>query len=206
MYIKEKKFVSILAFIIILIIVIFFLFSTYKKIKFGNNESNKSAEDIKKYIMNIESYTATIEVTVNSNKNTNKYLLKQEYSRNNIIKQTVIEPENIAGVEFEYKDGSLIINNARFNLSKIYSNYPYVSDNILWLSSFADCYKDNEEEAEVLEENNEVIIIINSKNNKYFVTRKLHLEKGTGKPLKMEIIDDNKNTIVYILYNEIAIN
>ena len=203
--IQNKKYFT-ACIIIICLISIFFIFIAYKNLKFGNNESNKSAEEIKKYIMNIDSYVATIEVTVNSNKNTSKYLLKQEYSKNNMMKQTVIKPENIQGIELEYKDGSLIINNSRLNLSKIYNEYPYVSDNVLWLSSFSDCYKNNVEQTKVFEENNELVIEINPKNNEYFATRKLYLEKGTGKPKRMEIKDANKNTLMYILYNEISIN
>ena len=203
--IKNKKIFSICV-IVISLIGIFFVFIAYKKFKFGNNESNKSAEEIKKYIMNINSYVATIEVTVNSNKNTNKYLLKQEYSKNNMMKQTVIKPENIEGIELEYKDGNLIINNSRLNLSKIFSEYPCVSDNVLWLSSFSDFYKNNIDQAKVYEENNELVIEINSKNNVYFASRKLYLEKGTGMPKRMEIRDENKNISMYILYNEISIN
>lgn len=206
MIIQNKKFFSFCVVAIICLIIIFFICIAYKNFKFGNNESNKSAEEIKKSIMNIESYVATIEVTVNSNKNTNKYLLKQEYSKNGLAKQIVIKPENIAGIETEYKDGSLIINNSRLNLSKIYSEYPYVSDNVLWLNSFSEFYRSNMEQAKVYEKNGEIIIEINPKNNGYCVTRTLFLEKGTGKPIRMEIKDENKNTLIYILYNEISIN
>ena len=203
--IKNRRFITVVIIVISLICLIF-LFNAYKNLKFGNNEINKSAEEIKNYIMNINSYEATIEVTVNSNKNTNKYILKQEYLRNNSMKQTVIKPENIAGIELEYKDGNLIIKNTRFNLSKICNEYPYVSDNVLWLSSFSDYLKNNINQAKVFEQNNEIVIEINQKQNAYFATRRLYLEKGTGKPKRMEVIDENKNTSMYILYNEININ
>lgn len=203
--IREKKFFKISS-IVIIVIIIFFVFIAYKKLKFGNNESNKSAEEVKEYILNIESYKATIEVTINSNKTSNKYLLQQEYSKDGTNKQRVIEPENIAGIEIEYKDNSLIINNSRFNLSKICSNYPYISNNVLWLNSFADFCKANSDSIRTFEENNNVVIEVDSNNNKYLMKRKLYLENGTGKPIKMEIKDDNKNTIIYILYKEVTIN
>ena len=65
-----------------------------------------------------------MEVTVNSNKNVNKYMLKQCYNINNISEQTVVKPENIEGVTISYKDGNLEIKNSNLNLSKIYNNYP----------------------------------------------------------------------------------
>ena len=47
---------------------------------------------------------------------------------------------------------------------------------------------------------------INKKSNNYFCVRKLYLEKGTGKPRKMVVQDNNKNDIIYILYTDIDIN
>ena len=43
--------------------------------------SNKSADEIKEYILNIESYKAIAEVTIKSNKNENTYKLEQKYNR-----------------------------------------------------------------------------------------------------------------------------
>jgi len=34
----------------------------------------------------------------------------------------------------------------------------------------------------------------------------LYVDKKTGSPIKLEVQDNNKNTKVYILYNEIKIN
>ena len=52
-----------------------------------------------------------------------------------------MKPENIEGVTISYKDENLEIKNSNLNLSKIYNNYPYLSDNLLWLSSFCECCK-----------------------------------------------------------------
>ena len=68
----KKKFI--LAILIFLIISIFILAKfEYKKLFSGNNISKSDNTDI----LNISSYEATIEVEVFSNKNTNKYLIKQ---------------------------------------------------------------------------------------------------------------------------------
>ena len=41
--------------------------------------SNKSADEIKEYILNISSYEAEVEINVISNKNQNKYKAKQQF-------------------------------------------------------------------------------------------------------------------------------
>ena len=58
--------------ILLIIFVLFFLVQIiYKTHKNGNN-IGKSTDDLVEYILNISSYEAKIEVTVNSNKTTNK--------------------------------------------------------------------------------------------------------------------------------------
>ena len=202
----KKKVICTCVIAIIFIIIIFLLKFNYKKINFGNNESNKSANEIKEYILNINSYTAEIEVTINSNKNTNKYILKQEYIYGSIEKQTVLKPENIEGTQISYKDGNVEISNSKLNLSKIYNNYPYLSDNVLCLNSFIDNCKQNPENVSLYEETEYIVMELNLNTNKYMTNRKLYLEKGTGKPKKMIVQDDNKKDIIYILYNEIELN
>ena len=57
-------------------------------------------------------------------------------------------------------------------------------------------------------EENEQEIAIKTKidKNKYQMYQCLYISKITNLPTKMEILDINKNTTVYILYNEIKIN
>ena len=89
----KKKFI--LAILIFLIISIFILAKfEYKKLFSGNNISKSDNTDI----LNISSYEATIEVEVYSNKNTNKYLIKQKYVEPNIFRQEIINPSSIEGI------------------------------------------------------------------------------------------------------------
>ena len=155
------------------------------------------------YILNIKEYTATIEVTVNSNKNSNKYLIKQNHKEKN-DEQEVLEPDTIKGVKLTYKDSSLIVENSNLNLEKIYNNYPYIESNILWLNSFIEEYR-NSEQRNITEKNEEIVMQIKRKNDKKIVTEELILDKKTLKPTKLSIMDNSKNVIVYILYNEIEI-
>ena len=74
--------------------------NNYKLMKFGNNTTIKTLNDVEGYIKNISSYSAKIEVTVNSNKNCNKYLINQKYSSPNLSRQEVIEPSNIQRINY----------------------------------------------------------------------------------------------------------
>lgn len=197
---KNKKLIMIFIFISIFFIIISILY--YKKQKTGNNIS-KSITDIKQYIQEINSYEATISVEINSNKNTNKYVIKQSYSSPNYFKQEIQEPENIKGLVTTYDGTKLKIQNTKLNLSKIYNDYNCLSNNILNLNSFIEECKENEMETNETEK--EITIQIKCK-NKQTMYKKLTLDKTTGKPTKMEITDENQKKLVYILYNEITIN
>lgn len=189
--------------IAVIIFTYFFIKNTYKNSDFGNT-IDKSVEGITQYLLNISSYEAEIEVTITSNKNTNKYKIKQSYAQPNVYRQEVIEPSNIQGVTITYDGKDLRIENTRLSLSQIYENYPYLDGNELCLSAFLNEYKDNQNK-EVYEENNQIIMKIKT-DSKYQAYKMLYIDKKTAKPIKMEIQDMNQKMLVYILYNEIKMN
>ena len=81
---NRKVFITIIFFIILIIIFssIFLIFN-YKTLKSGNNTiSIKNIENVSEYILNINEYNAEVEVTVKSNKNENKYNIKQRCKNN----------------------------------------------------------------------------------------------------------------------------
>ena len=202
----NKKIITICLIFILIIILIFFIKNNYKNLKIGNNIINQSAEKIKENILNIESYKANVKITITSNKNTNTYeAIQKYYKENNLYKQEIISPENIAGVIFEFNGKNLQIKNTKLNLSKIYENYNYIGSNELSLSAFIEDYKSNDSNNY---ENEEEIILetIVRNNNKYRSIKRLYISKNTKLPIKMEIEDNAQNTLVYILYNEIEIN
>ena len=202
-----NKKIIIFSIIIILIICITILIkNSYKSIKFGKNIINQSADKIKENILNIETYEANVKITITSNKNTNTYeAIQKYYKENNLYKQEIISPENIAGVVFEFDGTNLQIKNTKLNLSKIYENYNYIGSNELSLNAFIEDYKSND--SNNYENDEEVILETAVKNNnKYRAIKRLYISKKTNLPIKMEIEDNAQNTLVYILYNEMEIN
>lgn len=201
-----KKIITI-AIIIVVIIIAIFIKTNYKLFKFGNNMSNKSADEIEKYILDINSYELTANVTIEANKNTNIYVTREECIRdNNIFKQEILEPENVKGILFIYDGTSLKVENTNLNLSKIYENYPYIGENSITLMSFINDYIESNESS-MSENDNEIVLETKLKNgNKYIAYKKLYINKNTGIPSKLEIQDITQKTSIYILYNEIKIN
>ena len=95
------------------VLIIFLLNKTNVK-KIGNNSTSQEIVD---YILNISSYEAKIEVEVKSNKNTNKYILKQQYISPDVATQEVLEPSNISGIKIIKKGNDLKLENTSLNLS-----------------------------------------------------------------------------------------
>lgn len=209
---KNKKiiFISILVLAIVSILIFILLKTNYKNKNFGNNMSNKNLEEIEKYILDISSYTAKMDVTVESNKNTNKYVIEQTYEKNKKSKQKILEPANIEGLEIIYEDNKLTINNAKNNLKTMYENYPNLMENCLWLNAFIEDYKTekNEGKVSIVEKNGKVIMATKTRNenNRYIYSKELHIDKEAGKIEKLVVQDINKKNLIYILYNEITVN
>ena len=188
--------------LIISIILIFFLKNTAKKSKIGNNSTSQEIVD---YILNISSYETEIEVEVKSNKNENKYKIKQVYKGPEDNWQEIIEPSNIAGVKIVKEGKNLKLENSNLNLTTIFENYKYISENSLDLSCFIEDYK-KDEKAEFKEKDNEIIMKTSTDDDLYRKTKILYINKENAMPIKMEIEDTNQNIVVYILYNEVSVN
>lgn len=194
---KKKKICVFLIFLIITLVLIFYIFfnnNTAKNLKIGNNTTS---QEIIESILSINSYETEIEVKVESNKNQNIYVIKQNYNGKDNNKQEVLEPSNIAGVKIIKEGKKLTLENTNLKLSSIFENYEYISDNNLDLCTFIEDYKKNSESN--YKENNEEIIMKTS-------NKELYIDRKTGKPTKMEIVDTNKKIAVYIVYKEVIIN
>lgn len=194
---KKKKICVFLIFLIITLVLIFYIFfnnNTAKNLKIGNNTTS---QEIIESILNINSYETEIEVKVESNKNQNIYVIKQNYNGKDDNKQEVLEPSNIAGVKIIKEGKKLTLENTNLKLSSIFENYEYISDNNLDLCTFIEDYKKNSE-SNYKEKNEELIMKTSNK--------ELYIDRKTGKPTKMEIVDTNKKIAVYIVYKEVIIN
>lgn len=181
----------------------FFLKKDYKTQNLGNTISNKSKEQIKEYILNMNSYEAEAKITIKSNKNETTYLAKQEVNEE-YCSQEILEPKEIRGIKIQYEKGQLKIENSKLNITKIYENYPYIQQNVLFLTAFIKQFNQTTHKNET-ENEKEIILEIKNSENKYRMNQKLYIDKSTAKPIKLEVQDTTQNIIVYILYNEIRI-
>ena len=199
----KKKKIVIACFVVILILIFFLIYylSLVKNLKIGNN---KSSQEVVDNILNMKSYEAKIEVEVKSNKNQNKYVIRQKYKGENDNYQEVLEPSNIKGVKITKKDGKLKLENTNLNLVSIFENYEYLSENHLDLDSFISDYK--ECSYSKYKENADEIIMETLSKNDSKIEKKLYINRKTEMPTKLEIKDANKKIAVYILYIEVNVN
>ena len=200
--INKRKIIIIIAIIIAIGSIIFYK-NRVKDLKMGNN---KNSQEIVDYILNLSSYEVQVTVNVTSNKNTNKYILKQTYQSPNQSTQEVIEPSNIAGVKLENDGTNLKVENSQLNLNTILENYNYLGDNCLDLYSFIEDYK-KDDKAIFEEKNTEIIMRASSKIENIYIQEKiLHIDKQTHNPTQMEIKDNKQKTTINILYNEVKVS
>ena len=192
----KKKYYLILLFIIFIISVGFIFYkNSIKNLKIGNN---KNSQEIVDYILNLSSYEAEVTVNITSNKNSNKYILKQKYQKDKEHIQEVIEPSNIAGVKIINDGKNLKIENSNLNLNEIIENYTNLENNNLDLSMFIDEYK-NSNESNYEEKDDEIIMKVkNDKENIYVKEKILYINKKTYKPVKLEI-NKKKEFTYYIM-------
>lgn len=191
----------------VLFLIFFLIFKQQddKILKNGNTSNSGSIDEIESNLCQISYYQATIEVTVQSNKNTNTYTLKQEYEKQGeqeIAKQEVLLPENLKGVQIIKKQNQLEVKNTILNLSKIYEKYQDMTKNDLWLDDFLEEYQESVSKQRS-EEENVVIFQIDPNTNPYQKQKRLYVSKETGKPQKLVVEDMNQKNKVYILYKEI---
>lgn len=199
----KKEYWLILLIVIISVGGIIFYKNRVKDLKNGNN---KTSQEIVDYILNISSYEVQVTVDVTSNKNNNKYILKQTYQSPNISTQEVIEPSNISGIKIENDGTNLKIQNSQLNLNTILQNYNFLGNNCLDLCSFVEDYK-KDEKANFEENETEIIMKTSSNTNNVYVQEKiLHIDKKTQNPIQMEIKDNQQKTTIFILYNEVKVS
>ena len=198
---KNKKIIIILILVIVIILIASFTFfrgKMSKNLKIGNNTTS---QEIVNYILSINSYETKVEVEVKSNKNSNKYIIKQKYNGIEDNSQEVIEPNNIAGVKIIKEGKNLRLENSNLNLTSMFENYQYISDNSLDLCSFIEDYKKGEN-SEWKEKDGKIIMETNRESKQKI----LYIDAKSGNPEKMKIKDNNKNIAVYILYKEVSVN
>ena len=201
---RDKRKFFIIIFIILLLLLIFIFFRKNVANIFKNGNTNISQENVND-ILNLKSYELISKITIKTNKNENKYVIKQSYINPDYSSQEVLEPENIKGTKIIREKNQIKLENTSLNLTTIFQDYEYVSENMLDLSTFLEEYKEGKTNIKE-NEKEKILEVILSDNNPYVGKKILYIDKDTGKPTKMEIEDDNKNTKIHILYIEVKIN
>lgn len=203
--IKAIKLKKIVIFVIIFCMIFGILY--YKNFLFGNNIiKNRSDKEIEDVLKTMDNYSAEIDVTVTSNKTKNQYVLEQVVNESYSM-QEVKKGENIEGVKIELTQNNLKVSNAKLNLEKIYENYNDLLNNAMFLNSFANDYRNSENDSNCYEENGELILEVklSTNQNTYIKYKKLYVDSKTLKPTKLEIKSHLKKETICIVYNNIEL-
>lgn len=203
---QESNNLKKILFLILIIVILVLIFFISKKL-FKNNKSgdNMNSQEIVDYILNINSYKAKIYVEVTSNKNSNKYVINQEYNTENGDIEEILEPSNISGVKIIKQNNTLKLENSNLNLNTIFENYNELGENCLDLSSFIKDYK-NSSKSDFTEKDNQIIMNTENNEKKYNKNKSLYIDRSTLLPEKLIIKDNNQKTTINIQYNEIVFN
>lgn len=178
----------------------------YKFFLFGNNISKNRSDKIEDILSSMENYCADVTVSVTSNKTQNSYQMYQEVKKDWSM-QEIKEGENIAGVKIELSGDNLKVCNTKLNLEKVYENYSNLLNNSLFLNSFGNDYKNEQNEVSCYEEDGQKIVEIklNSNQNTYIKYKKLYVDSKTKLPTKLEIKSHRKKETICIIYNNIEL-
>lgn len=196
---KNKKIVFIFATICILI----FLFIYYIFGILGNNKNRSQEEIVENLLKESLNYEADITVEVFSNKNENTYEIYQEVEDGK-SKCIVKSPKEIENLTIENEEEKLKISNSKLKMEKVYEGYKEVFNNNLFLNTFLKDCKEND--FNFYERDGELIIEVKLNNsNTYSKYKELHFNLKLKVPTELLIKDNNKNTNIRIIYNDIKI-
>ena len=177
-------------FVICVLLILIFLFSyCYKFFIPGNTKSIENVNDLNEYLSKINDYSVEAKVTVNSNKNSNSYNLKQSMK-----------------VIIENTKGRVIVKNTELSLENVFNNYDDVVKNSMGLDAFIEDYE-SDDKKEILEKDGYYIISVKSKNsqNKYAKSKTLYFDKLNNRIEKIVVKDINNNEMVVIEYSKLEI-
>ena len=110
---KRKVFIVFCIFGIIVLI-----FTCYNFFIVGNNKNIDNINEFDRYISKIKNYNIEALVTVNSNKNSNTYSLKQEYKDKKVVQN--IKSQDGIELTIENYDGKTVVKNTELTLDKVF--------------------------------------------------------------------------------------
>lgn len=199
---QMKKKIFIIFFILILLILIFYC---YKFFIPGNNKHIEDVNDLNEYISSINEYKLEADITVNSNRNSNKYKITQSYV-NGVSRQEILCDDTNDGIIIENMDNCLKIKNTQLPVEKVFSDYSDVVKNSVGLDSFIEDYLCDENK-EIRDKDGYYIVSVKSKNsqNKYGLSKTLYFNIEKGSIEKIEVKDINNNASIIIEYIKLEI-
>lgn len=162
---------------------------------------------IQKKLFEMRSYKCTAVIKINSNKNTIRYKVRQEYVHPSKYRMEIIEPQFLAGVETKSDGSETTISNPGIKGDNLYitENIKAISENSVFLTSFINSYLFSEKAT--MRKNGEKYILKteSGSKNQYIHFQILTLnQKGIPETLEMNDLEGRQRMLV--TYDEFTYN
>lgn len=191
--------------ICVLLFLIILIFYCYKFFVPGNNKCIGNVNDLDEYLLGICDYSVEAKVTVNSNKNSNSYFLKQSCVDGKCV-QEVCDSDGGSRLVIENFEDRVVVKNTELSLERVFDSYGEVAMNSMGLDAFIEDYE-CDDKREVLDRDGYYIVSVRSKNsqNKYAKSKSLFFNKQNNCVEKIVVKDINNNEMVVIEYIKLEI-
>ncbi len=157
----------------------------------------------------MESYSAIADVTVRNERSENTYVARQVFLAPDRFSNEVIEPPEIAGSGFVFKDGGITLKSG-FGHGEDVARLPLESVGVLSVNDFFESYYKSEETSVTtsgggMESLTVMECFLSSKNENRF-RQKLWIDNKTFLPVTLETYDTENRPVVTVRFREFERN
>ena len=169
------------------------------------SDGHNAYREIYERYNDMESYSAIAEVTVRNERSENTYVARQVFLAPDWFLNEVIEPKEIAGSGFVFKDGGITLKSGTGHAENV-ARLPMESVGVLSVNDFFESYYKSEETVvttyqEGLDGFTILECYLNSKNENRFRQR-LWVDNKTFLPARLETYDTENRPVVTVRFRE----
>jgi len=165
---------------------------------------------------NIDSFSAVVEVTVNTDRTENVYQMRQYYIAPDMFREDVLSPENLEGMTYIFSGGTMLIIPPNDGESVLFEDIPKNRSYTFLPDFFGRYFEIGTEAVPVsaeptgetaqVDETVTVLEVQLDGDNIYRATQKLWIDNKTLMPIRLETYDADGDPLVVVLFTEFNLN
>lgn len=176
----------------------------------GNNKSIDIYGRVYDKYKNFKSYRCDVELTVNSNKTTRHYEVRQVYKAPDKYRIEVNEPSNIKGLTTVYNGTNVTTLMPEVGGKYALQNFNPVGESYTFLPDFFKTYyKSEQTSVQTMTRKHANTTLLNTQipgNNIHRYSQSLWVDNATLLPVRMEVYDIKNKPVISILYHNFEFN